>query len=474
MVTILTLPSGFTDGTPLGVSNDGSTIVGFMVPPLSTHNKAFIWTQANGVQDLQQVLTADGLGSQLSGWTLTQATAITPDGNTIVGNGTDREGQQEAWIVNLAPTPTLQSITVTPASLSIPIGAAQQFTATGLFSDKSTENITSQVAWASATPSVATISATGLARARGTGTSSITASLSGITGAAMLTVTPGPILQSITVTPANPSVAVGATQQFTAIGSFSDSSTENMTNEVTWASATPSVANISSAGLARALAIGTSSITASLGGITGSTVLTVSPPPILQSITVTPANPHITVGATEQFIATGSFSDNSTENLTSEVIWTSATPSVATISTTGLARAMATGDSSITASLSGASGAAILTVTATPLAGVYQTKTLLTATPRSSSVGRRITLTATVKNRSPAGGVPTGSVNFLDEFGNILGLQVRLRRGTATLRIRSLPVGRHTIQADYVGGAVLRTQRFGAAQRHHPGTPLKN
>ena len=362
VVTTLTLPSGFTDGTPLGVSNDGSTIVGFMMPPLSIHNKAFIWTQANGVQDLQQVLTADGLGSELAGWTLTQATAITPDGNTIVGNGTDPQGQQEGWIANLAPTLTLQSITVAPASASIPIGAAQQFTATGHFSDNSTENITSQVAWASATPSVATISATGLARAAATGTSSITAGFAGITGTAMLTVTPGPILQSIAVTPANPSLVAGATEPFTAIGSFSDRSTENITNEVSWASATPSVATISSTGLARAVALGSSSITASLGGVTGSTVLTVTPTPVLLSIKVTPANPHIGVGASEQFIATGSFSDNSTENLTSEVTWASATPSVASISITGLARALATGDSSIIASLSGVTGTAFLSV----------------------------------------------------------------------------------------------------------------
>jgi len=104
-VTTLTLPSGFNVGSAMGVSNEGSTIVGFMMPPLSIDNKAFIWTQANGVQDLQQVLTADGLGSSLAGWTLTKATAITPDGYTIVGDGIDPQGQDEGWIANLGPPP---------------------------------------------------------------------------------------------------------------------------------------------------------------------------------------------------------------------------------------------------------------------------------------------------------------------------------------------------------------------------------
>ena len=37
----------------------------------------------------------------LANWTLTEATAITPDGNTIVGDGIDPQGKQEGWIANL-------------------------------------------------------------------------------------------------------------------------------------------------------------------------------------------------------------------------------------------------------------------------------------------------------------------------------------------------------------------------------------
>ena len=51
-----------------------------------------------------------------------------------------------------------------------------------------------------------------------------------------------PTLQSIAVTPVNPSIAKGLTQQFTATGTYSDSSTANLTGSVTWASATTSVA----------------------------------------------------------------------------------------------------------------------------------------------------------------------------------------------------------------------------------------
>ena len=101
-----------------------------------------------------------------------------------------------------------------------------------------------------------------------TGTTNITAALGGVTSPIdTLTVTPA-ALTSIAVTPANPSVANGLTQQFTATGTYTDGSTAVLTNLVTWASATPSVATISSTGLAQSLATGTTNITAALGSVT--------------------------------------------------------------------------------------------------------------------------------------------------------------------------------------------------------------
>jgi len=85
-------------------------------------------------------------------------------------------------------------------------------------------------------------------------------------------------LNSIAVTPANPSIAKGTTQQFTATGTFTDNSTVDLTNRVTWASATTTVATIDTAGLATGQSGGTSSIRASLDSVTGSTVLTVTVP----------------------------------------------------------------------------------------------------------------------------------------------------------------------------------------------------
>jgi phospholipase C len=92
---------------------------------------------------------------------------------------------------------------------------------------------------------------------------------------------PTSVLTSIAVTPADPSVTVGASQQFTATGTFSDGHTSNVTQSVTWSSANNTVATVSSAagtqGLASTLAVGTTTIRAVANKIKGTTVLTVTP-----------------------------------------------------------------------------------------------------------------------------------------------------------------------------------------------------
>ena len=175
-------------------------------------------------------------------------------------------------------TPALVSIAVTPATPRSRLAPTKQFTATGTYSDASTADLTSSVTWASDTPSVATIDATtGDATGVGPGTTTISATLGAVSGSTVLTVTPA--LVSIAVTPASPSIATGADQQFTATGTYSDASTADLTSSVTWASDTPSVATIdATTGDATGVGPGTTTISATLGGVSGTTVLTVSVP----------------------------------------------------------------------------------------------------------------------------------------------------------------------------------------------------
>jgi hypothetical protein len=85
-------------------------------------------------------------------------------------------------------------------------------------------------------------------------------------------------LTGIAVTPGNPSVATGGTEQFTATATYSDGSTANVTSTASWVAANAAVATITSGGLARGVAVGSTQVTASLSGFTGTDSLTVTAP----------------------------------------------------------------------------------------------------------------------------------------------------------------------------------------------------
>src|SRR5213080_187312 len=217
------------------------------------------------------------------------------------------------------PISVLVSIAVTPASPSIGKGTTQQFVATGTYSDGTTLDLTSSATWLSSNTAVATITAGGLATGVTQGTSQISATLGAVTGSTTLTVAAA-VLVSIAVTPANPSIAQGKTQQFTATGTYSDGKMLVVTSSAAWVSSNSAVATVAAGGLATGAAQGSSQISATLGVVTGSTSLMVGPAALV-SIAVTPANPSIAKGTTQQFAATGTYSDGSTQSLTSSVTW---------------------------------------------------------------------------------------------------------------------------------------------------------
>jgi hypothetical protein len=213
---------------------------------------------------------------------------------------------QKVNLTGIGTLASLISISVTPQDPSVPAKSTQQFTATGHFPGSITLNLTARIYWESSATSIATISNSsgkqGLATAIAAGTTKITAKATAeaaaedtaeeneIIGSTSLTVTAtAPTLVSIAVTPVNPSIAKGTTQQFAATGTYSDATTKTITSSVTWTSGTLSVATITAGGLAAGAGVGTSNITASLSGVTSpADVLTVTPSTLVIQTTSLP------------------------------------------------------------------------------------------------------------------------------------------------------------------------------------------
>ena len=224
--------------------------------------------------------------------------------------------------------PTL--ITVTPANQSIVAGSTLPFTATGTFAD-GTRDLTNLVTWSSSSNSVATISnapgsrGVATAPANATGTTVISASFgSAPPGSTSLT---SNTLATLSVTPTNASVVKGAVLHLSATGTFTGNlPQQDLTNQATWSSNSPGVASVSNLsgtkGLVTALAVGSATVTASIGGQTASTTVTVSntaviPPTnrayvtnfgsntlsVIDTVGLTLLSPDITVGSGPRGVA---------------------------------------------------------------------------------------------------------------------------------------------------------------------------
>ena len=368
------------------------------------------YSSSTGIASMSNAVSSEGLATTLTA------------GNVIISavlNGFSSDTTSESASLNVSAA-TLVSISVTPSNPSIALGLTQQLTATGVYSNSTTQDITTSVTWASTNTTTASISnavaSEGLATSVAIGSSTISATLGSITStntseSAALTITNASLV-SIAITPSNVSIPAGLTQQFTATGTFTDSSTQDITNTVSWASSQTSAITISNTtkGLATNTGTGTTPVAATLNGISSnntsqSATLTVTSAQVV-SIAVTPSIPSVPLGLTQQFTATGTLTDGSQSNLTSSATWSSTTTGVATISNTpgsqGLLTSVTLGTSTIAASFNAissndTSASSSLTVSAATLASIAVSP--LTATITKTST-QQFTATGTYTDAS--------------------------------------------------------------------------
>lgn len=174
-------------------------------------------------------------------------------------------------------------------------------------------------------------------------------------------------LAAIALSPANPAIALNSssgtatTQQFTATGTFGDLTTKDISSTATWTSSSPTVATIDSKGLATAVALGTTTITAASGNLKATTTLTVASTVATSiaiscgsgSIGCTTGGANMTTGTTVQLIATATFSDKTTKDVSTTATWASSNPNVATVNNVGQVTALSAGSTNITATFQG-------------------------------------------------------------------------------------------------------------------------
>ncbi|HEX9563878.1 MAG TPA: Ig-like domain-containing protein [Gemmatimonadaceae bacterium] len=197
------------------------------------------------------------------------------------------------------------SVDVTPASQTISVGATFQFAAQP--KGAANQNLDGRVVtWSSSNETVATVSPNGLVTAVAAGNAMVFATSEGIQGSATLTVQVQPVA-TVTVSASATTAAIGV--QITAMAVLKDAGGNILTGRaIVWSSSNQAVATVSNDGLVATIGLGTTTITATSEGQSGSVVITVVGFPVLSLSNATPGSNATSVGIETAIVLT--FSEN--------------------------------------------------------------------------------------------------------------------------------------------------------------------
>lgn len=272
--------------TPAGGMADTSTVTIVPTPVAAVVVTPTVATLLLGATLQLAAAPQDSSGAPLSGRVVTWASsapavaAVSASGLvTAVATGSatvtaTSEGKTGSAAITVTTVP-VATVTVSPASANLVLGATQQLSAVTL--DSAGGTLTGRVvAWSSNNTTVATVSTGGLVTGRAAGSATVTAASEGKTGSATIAVINVPVA-TVTVNPASATILVGATQLLAAV--TKDSAGGTLTGRVvTWASSNTSVASVNGSGLVSGQSAGSATITATSEGKSGTALMTVQAP----------------------------------------------------------------------------------------------------------------------------------------------------------------------------------------------------
>lgn len=214
--------------------------------------------------------------------------------------------------------------------------------------------------WASSNNSIATVNATGRVTAVSRGTTTIRATLDGVTGEATAVVEPVPA--AVEVSPSSPRIeALGGTVQLSARAvDRNGNEVPTPSAEFAWSSTDESIVTVDQGGLVTAVGVGTAEVEATLGDVVGRATVTVAP--VAVSIVVDPDEAQLTTDepAVQLDVEARDVNGNVIPNPT--VTWTSTDQDIARVSASGLVTAVANGEAWIVARSGSARDSALITV----------------------------------------------------------------------------------------------------------------
>ena len=264
-------------------------------------------------------------------------------------------------------TAPVDSIIVAPSAASVVVGQSLLLAARPV--DTAGTALTNRaITWTTSNAAIAKVASDGRLTGMAAGTATVKATAEGVSSTVAVTVSPVPAVPvaTVTVSPAEASVAVGAGTQLSAVMKDADGAT--LTGRtVTWATSNDKVAKVSATGLVTGVGAGSATITATSEGKSDVSAVTVPPTTIaVATVSMSVAADSIVVGGSAQLVATPK--DAAGSPLTGRTItWASSKPTVASVSTSGLVKGLTAGTASITATVDGKVGTTAMLVAPAPI-----------------------------------------------------------------------------------------------------------
>jgi len=350
-------------------------------------------------------------------------TAVALGTTTISATSNGHTGSSS---VSVIPVP-VGSVAVTPTTLTLVRTETRALDV--VVRDANNVVVTDRpVTWTSSNPGVATVSSSGVVTAVAPGTTTVTATSEGKSGASTVTVVPIPV-GSVAVDPTTATVTVGQSP-VTLTATVRDTSGTVVTDRaVTWSSSDATIATVSTTGVVTGRNPGTVTITATSEGVNGTATVTVQPAPVA-SVTLQPTSLTLEPGQTGTLTATTKSADGTV--LTGRVVtFASDNEAVARVSSSGVVTAVAVGTANITATSEGQSATAVVTV--------QPAVASVDVSPSTVVVRKNGTVQLSVTARDASGHVITGrTVTWASSDTRLAtvsstGLVTAIRAGTVTI-----------------------------------------
>ncbi|MGF1827674.1 Ig-like domain-containing protein [Photobacterium angustum] len=381
--TTLTATKDGVTSNAVGVDVSDAIITAIQVMP-SPRSKVF-----NGVVNLAKgqtqrlVATAtysDGTSSDVTdsvAWTpVDTATAtVSPAGlfSAVTVGHTTLTATKDGVISNAVGVDVsdavITAIQVTPSPVNVAKGQTQQLVATATYSDGTSFDVTDSVTWKAVDTATATVSPAGLFSAVTVGHTTLTATKDGVISNAVGGDVSDAVITAIQVTPSPVNVAKGQTQRLVAMAAYSDGTSSDVTDSVTWKAVDTATATVSPAGLFSAVKVGNTTLTATKDRVISKAVGVDVSDAVITAIQVTPSPVNVAKGQTQRLVATAIYSDGTSSDVTDSVTWTAVDTATATVSPAGLFSAFTVGNTTLTANKNGVTSDAVDVDVCSNLAG---------------------------------------------------------------------------------------------------------